>query len=198
MTIDHAVEQLLERIRQDPELRRRLAQLVFGPESVRFADQIGQLAALLGRLAETVQGSFRAIGDRFALIDARLAEPSRIVDELAAQQRATTNLLQALTDRMERVERQQAETTVQIQALTSRIERVEQQIAQLTDRMERVEQQIAELTTVVRRHTDDLAQLREGSSRTACATALRRSSAAGWMPRGSSHRWRDGGSSARA
>lgn len=174
MAIDNVVEQLLERIRQDPELRRQLAQLVFGPELVQFAEQIGQLTTLLGRLAETVQDGFRVIGERFALVDARLADLSRIVEELAAQQRETTNLLHALTERMDRVEQQQAATTEQIRLLTERMERVEQQqaattaqiqaltqrVAELTERMERVERQIAELTSVVQRHTDNLAQLR--------------------------------------
>ena len=174
MAIDNVVEQLLERIRQDPELRRQLAQLVFGPELVQFAEQIGQLTTLLGRLAETVQDGFRVIGERFALVDTRLAELIRIVEELAAQQRETTNLLHALTERMDRVEQQQAATTEQIRLLTERMERVEQQqaattaqiqaltqrITDLTERMERVERQIAELTLVVQRHTDNLAQLR--------------------------------------
>lgn len=174
MAIDNVVEQLLERIRQDPELRRQLAQLVFGPELVQFAEQIGQLTTLLGRLAETVQDGFRVIGERFALVDTRLAELIRIVEELAAQQRETTNLLHALTERMDRVEQQQAATTEQIRLLTERMERVEQQqaattaqiqaltqrVAELTERMERVERQIAELTLVVQRHTDNLAQLR--------------------------------------
>ncbi|MCX7622342.1 MAG: hypothetical protein N2Z82_01080 [Thermomicrobium sp.] len=153
MAIDNLVEQLLERIRQDPELRRQLAQLIFGPELVQFADQMNQLTMLLGRLAETVQDGFRIIGERFALVDAQLTELRRIVAELAGHQRETSAQIQALTqrvaeltDRMERVERQQAETTEQIRLLT--------------DRMERVEQQIAELAAAVRRHTDDLGQLR--------------------------------------
>ncbi|MDW8060182.1 MAG: hypothetical protein RMK01_08920 [Thermomicrobium sp.] len=174
MAIDNLVKQLLERIRQDPELRRQLAQLIFGPELVQFADQMNQLTMLLGRLAETVQDGFRIIGERFALVDAQLTELRRIVAELAGHQRETSAQIQALTqrvaeltDRMERVERQQAETTEQIRLLTDRMERVERQQAEtteqirlLTDRMERVEQQIAELAAAVRRHTDDLGQLR--------------------------------------
>ena len=168
MAIDNVVEQLLERIRQDPELRRQLAQLVFGPELVQFAEQIGQLTTLLGRLAETVQDGFRVIGERFALVDTRLAELIRIVEELAAQQRETTNLLHALTERMDRVEQQQAATTEQIRLLTERMERVEQQqaattaqiqaltqrVAELTERMDRVERQQAATTERIRLLTE--------------------------------------------
>ena len=187
MAIDNVVEQLLERIRQDPEIRRQLAQLVFGPELVQFAEQIGQLTTLLGRLAETVQDGFRVIGERFALVDTRLAELSRIVEELAAQQRETTNLLHALTERMNRVEQQQAATTEQIRLLTERMERVEQQqaattaqiqaltqrVAELTERMDRVERQQAATTEQIRLLTERMDRVeRQQAETTAQIQAL--------------------------
>jgi hypothetical protein len=47
MAIDHLLEQLLDRIRHDPDLRRQLAQLLFGRELAQLADQLAQLASLV-------------------------------------------------------------------------------------------------------------------------------------------------------
>ena len=146
MAIDHLLEQLLDRLRHDPDLRRQLAQLLFGRELAQLADQLAELASLVRSLAESTQQGFQLLAERLTLVERELATLRRVVGDLAEQQRATTAQIAALTDRMERVEQQQAATTEQIRLLT--------------ERMERVEGQIAELVAIVRRHTDDLAQLR--------------------------------------
>ncbi len=168
------LEQLLERIRQDPELRRRLAQLLFGEELLQLA---GGLRDLAGIVAE----GFRASDARLAELAARVEELGSLVSRLVEEQRESAgqirslavaierveNQIAALTERMERVEAQIAALTermdrveAQIAALTERMERVEAQIAALTERMERAEAQIAALTSVVERHTNQLAELR--------------------------------------
>jgi predicted nuclease with TOPRIM domain len=188
MAIDHLLEQLLDRIRHDPDLRRQLAQLLFGRELAQLADQLAQLASLVRSLAESTQQGFQLLAERSSLVERELATLRRVVGELAEQQRATTAQIAALTERMERVESQIAALTErmervegQIAALTERMERVEQQqtatteqIRQLTERMERVEQQqaattaqiqllaaqVSELVEMTRRHEDSIGQLR--------------------------------------
>jgi predicted nuclease with TOPRIM domain len=188
MAIDHLLEQLLDRIRHDPDLRRQLAQLLFGRELAQLADQLAQLASLVRSLAESTQQGFQLLAERSSLVERELATLRRVVGELAEQQRATTAQIAALTERMERVEGQIAALTErmervegQIAALTERMERVEQQqtatteqIRQLTERMERVEQQqaattaqiqllaaqVSELVEMTRRHEDSIGQLR--------------------------------------
>jgi archaellum component FlaC len=158
MAIDHFLEQLLDRLRHDPDLRRQLAQLLFGRELAQLADQLAELAGLVRSLAESTQQGFQLLAERFSLVERELATLRRVVGELAEQQRATTAQIAALTERMERVEGQ-------ISALTERMERVEQQIAALTDRMERVEQQIAALTERMERVEQQIAALTDRMER---------------------------------
>jgi predicted nuclease with TOPRIM domain len=158
MAIDHLLEQLLDRIRHDPDLRRQLAQLLFGRELAQLADQLAQLASLSRSLAESTQQGFQLLAERSSLVERELATLRRVVGELAEQQRATTAQIAALTERMERVEGQ-------IAALTERMERVEGQIAALTERMERVEGQIAALTERMERVEGQIAALTERMER---------------------------------
>ena len=139
MAIDHLLEQLLDRLRHDPDLRRQLAQLLFGRELTQLADQLAELASLVRSLAESTQQGFQLLAERLTLVERELATLRRVVGDLAEQQRATTAQIAALTDRMERVEEQQAATTAQIQLLAA---------------------QVSELVQIARRHEDSIGQLR--------------------------------------
>ncbi|MBO9352143.1 MAG: hypothetical protein J7449_11775 [Thermomicrobium sp.] len=160
MAIDHLLEQLLDRIRHDPDLRRQLAQLLFGRELAQLADQLAQLASLVRSLAESTQQGFQLLAERSSLVERELATLRRVVGELAEQQRATTAQIAALTERMERVEQQQTATTEQIRQLTERMERVEQQQAATTAQIQLLAAQVSELVEMTRRHEDSIGQLR--------------------------------------
>ena len=174
MAIDHLLEQLLDRIRHDPDLRRQLAQLLFGRELAQLADQLAQLASLVRSLAESTQQGFQLLAERSSLVERELATLRRVVGELAEQQRATTaqiaaltermerveGQIAALTERMERVEQQQTATTEQIRQLTERMERVEQQQAATTAQIQLLAAQVSELVEMTRRHEDSIGQLR--------------------------------------
>jgi prophage DNA circulation protein len=169
MAIDHLLEQLLDRIRHDPDLRRQLAQLLFGRELAQLADQLAQLASLVRSLAESTQQGFQLLAERSSLVERELATLRRVVGELAEQQRATTAQIAALTERMERVgaattatteQQQQTATTEQIRQLTERMERVEQQQAATTAQIQLLAAQVSELVEMTRRHEDSIGQLR--------------------------------------
>jgi uncharacterized protein (UPF0335 family) len=160
MAIDHLLEQLLDRIRHDPDLRRQLAQLLFGRELAQLADQLAQLASLVRSLAESTQQGFQLLAERSSLVERELATLRRVVGELAEQQRATTAQIAALTERMERAEQQQTATTEQIRQLTERMERVEQQQAATTAQIQLLAAQVSELVEMTRRHEDSIGQLR--------------------------------------
>jgi tRNA C32,U32 (ribose-2'-O)-methylase TrmJ len=83
MAIDHLLEQLLDRIRHDPDLRRQLAQLLFGRELAQLADQLAQLASLVRSLAESTQQGFQLLAERSSLVERELATLRRVVGELA-------------------------------------------------------------------------------------------------------------------
>jgi predicted nuclease with TOPRIM domain len=179
MAIDHLLEQLLDRIRHDPDLRRQLAQLLFGRELAQLADQLAQLASLVRSLAESTQQGFQLLAERSSLVERELATLRRVVGELAEQQRATTAQIAALTERMERVEGQIAALTErmervegQIAALTERMERVEGQIAALTERMERVEQQQTATTEQIRQLTERMERVEQQQAATTAQIQL--------------------------
>jgi predicted nucleic acid-binding Zn-ribbon protein len=109
MAIDHLLEQLLDRIRHDPDLRRQLA----------------QLASLVRSLAESTQQGFQLLAERSSLVERELATLRRVVGELAEQQRATTAQITALTERMERVEGQIAQMTAAVALLALSVQRLD-------------------------------------------------------------------------
>ncbi len=69
VAIDNRVAQVFERIRNDSELRRQLAQLLFGRESLQLSDQVGYVVDVMRQLAETVQQGFRISGELLALLE---------------------------------------------------------------------------------------------------------------------------------
>jgi chromosome segregation ATPase len=129
MAIDHLLEQLLDRIRHDPDLRRQLAQLLFGRELAQLADQLAQLASLVRSLAESTQQGFQLLAERSSLVERELATLRRVVGELAEQQRATTAQIAALTERMERVEGQIAQMTAAVALLALSVQRLDDHVA---------------------------------------------------------------------
>ena len=129
MAIDHLLEQLLDRIRHDPDLRRQLAQLLFGRELAQLADQLAQLASLVRSLAESTQQGFQLLAERSSLVERELATLRRVVGELAEQQRATTAQITSLTERMERVEGQIAQMTAAVALLALSVQRLDDHVA---------------------------------------------------------------------
>lgn len=158
MAIDNRVEQIFERIWNDPELRWQLAQVLFGRELLPLSDQVGQVVDVMRQLAETVQQGFRISGERLALLEEQLLQLNRVVSDLAEQQRVTATHIVALTERSEAVEAQlervaapQQATPAQIAALTARMEQVDAIIAQLAEQQRATNAQIAQLAARVDR-----------------------------------------------